>query len=397
MKKRSFYNFIVMLMILIVCTISGLYEVLPENIQTKNLDSFLRKGLISYEKVSASEINNNVYDAKLLGVINLKKVEIDDVKDIRLYPGGTPLGIKLKTKGAMVVALSDVKDNGIEKKSPANAAGINVGDCILEIDGKKVTLATDISRIINDEPKRVHRVLIERKGKRILKNIKPMKSEMDGKYKVGMWVRDSTAGVGTLTFYHKETKKFGALGHPITDVDTGEIMKVENGEIVKSNILSVKKGMRGTPGELRGIFNDNSESMGRIEFNTQCGIFGDTYVDIENPVCKEALPIALKGEIKPGKAQIISTVKGKKSKYYDIEIVKLLEQEDSDPKSMLIKITDEELLKTTGGIVQGMSGSPIIQDGKIIGAVTHVLVNKPDMGYGIYIEWMIKDAKILNK
>ncbi len=398
MKKKSIYNFIIMLLLLVVCAVSSVYELLPDNVHTKNLDSFLQSKIIKYEKVNAEETDhNNLYDAKLLGVLSLKQVNINSIGNVELYPGGTPVGIKLKTKGALVVALTDINDNTVVKKSPAATAGIVVGDCILEIDGKKISVATDISKIINEKPKRVHRILIERRGNKDLKNIKPIKSESDGKYKIGMWVRDSTAGVGTLTFYHDGSKKFGALGHPITDVDTGEIMKIENGEIVNSNILSVKKGMRGAPGELRGIFNENSESLGKIKSNTICGIFGESNEKMINPISSKPLPIALKDEIEVGKAQIITTIKGKNPAFYDIQIEKLLDQNTANGKSMLIRVTDEKLLKETGGIVQGMSGSPIIQNNKIVGAVTHVLVNKPDVGYGIYIEWMINDAEILKK
>jgi len=177
----------------------------------------------------------------------LKKVNINSVGNIELYPGGTPVGIKLKTKGALVVALTDINDNAVVKKSPAATAGIVVGDCILEIDGKKISVATDISKIINEKPKRVHRILIERKGKKNLKNIKPIKSESDGKYKIGMWVRDSTAGVGTLTFYHDGSKKFGALGHPTSGIFMESMMIFLLGLAIVVYLLALRRNASSAP------------------------------------------------------------------------------------------------------------------------------------------------------
>lgn len=225
------------------------------------------------------------------------------------------------------------------------------------------------------------------------KKVKPVKSK-DNQYKIGLWIRDSTAGVGTLTFYDNKTGTFAALGHPITDVDTGTILNVNSGQIVNSSIVSVRKGVRGTPGELKGIFIDEDVVLGQIIKNTQCGIFGKSNLPIKNKNNKK-MKLALRDEIKEGPAQIYTTIDGSEPKLYNIMVEKLLPQNSPGPKSMVIKVTDKELLEKTGGIVQGMSGSPIIQDNKIIGAVTHVLINKPDTGYGIYIEWMLKDADIL--
>ena len=222
-----------------------------------------------------------------------------------------------------------------------------------------------------------------------------MKKEDDKEYKIGLWIRDSTAGVGTLTFFDDSTKKFGALGHPITDCDTNEPFLIKKGDVLESSIISVRKGEKGSPGELRGIFINEQIPTGDIQKNTQSGIFGEIKnVEALNKNVKP-LKVGFRDEISIGKAKIITTIDESGPQEFDIEIEKLLSQTIAGSKSMVIKITDPKLLAKTGGIVQGMSGSPIIQNNKIIGAVTHVLINKPDTGYGIYIEWMLQDAGII--
>ena len=325
-----------------------------------------------------------------------KDSNMGSIKDIRLYPGGQPIGIKISTKGVLVVGISDIKTEKGRKESPARLAGIEIGDTILKINNEEVTDSEDVSRIINFNKGGKVQIALERNNKLIIREINPIRCTADGKYKIGLWIRDSTSGIGTLTYYSPQNNQFAALGHGITDMDTGKIMSVRDGEIFPSTILSVKKGMKGEPGELRGIFINENKSLGNIRVNTECGIFGIAETKINNPIFTRPLPVASKNEIKTGKAQIITTIDGINPKLYDIEIEKLIKQDKPSSKSMIIKITDKELLRKTGGIVQGMSGSPIIQDGKIIGAVTHVLVNRPDVGYGIYIEWMLKDSSIID-
>ena len=314
-------------------------------------------------------------------------------KDIEIFPGGQPIGVKLNTKGVLVVALSDLESNNKKVVSPAVTGGIEIGDSIISINGENIISSEQISRIINNYDGNDLKINIERNGDKLTKLVKPVRCSSDNSYKIGLWIRDSTAGVGTLTFYHEKTGIFGGLGHPITDIDTGTILSINSGEIVSSTIESIKKGMRGSPGELQGIFLNEDSILGHIDKNTDCGIFGKSTIKLINKYNKP-LPIALKSEIKEGPAQILTTIEGEEPCLYDIKIQKLLSQDSPGPKSMVICITDPILLERTGGIVQGMSGSPIIQNGKIIGAVTHVLINKPDTGYGIYIEWMLKEANI---
>ena len=315
-------------------------------------------------------------------------------KDIEVYPGGISIGVKINNKGALVVGYSDISTHEGLSESPGKVAGIELGDIIEEVNGENIETCSDlISKVKtcrNDEMT----VKILRGNSEITKKVSLIKE--DNEYKIGLWVRDSTAGIGTLTFYDKDSKTFGALGHPITDGDTNVSFNIKSGTLLRSSVLSIKKGERGNPGEIKGLFINENESIGNIEKNTNSGIYGDGSVELINPNFNKAMTVAYRDEIKEGHAQIITTVEDGGAKAYDIEILKLLPQDEPGSKSMIIKIVDPVLLEKTGGIVQGMSGSPIIQNGKIIGAVTHVLINKPDVGYGIYIEWMLQDAGVIN-
>ena len=332
-------------------------------------------------------------------MLKAKSTFVTENQDIMVYPGGQPIGVKLNTKGVLVVALSDIDGTNGKTQSPASNAGVEIGDSIIKINNIVINHAEDISRFVNSEKNPELTLKIQRRnGSKILDvKVKPTIDSTDGKQKIGLWVRDSTAGVGTLTLYDSKTNKFAALGHPITDSDTGTILSINNGVIISSNIISIKKGTRGIPGELRGLFIDENKIKGQLINNTQCGIFGNGTKSLINNKFNKPMKIGLKNEIKEGEAQILTTINGNEPELFKIEIQKLLPQDVPGSKSMIIKITDPRLLEKTGGIVQGMSGSPIIQNNKIVGAVTHVLINKPDVGYGIYIEWMLKDAGILSK
>jgi stage IV sporulation protein B len=353
------------------------------------------KNYAAVDTISDRNINKKV-DVKLLGLLPVKSVSVRSIPEISLYPGGISVGVKINTKGVLVVALSDIDFEGGKITSPAAQSGIIIGDSILKVNGTDIENSEALVKEINKYEGQELDVLIDRKGQQLSKMVKPI-SGSQGNYKIGLWVRDSTAGVGTLTFYDEKTKKFAALGHPVTDVDTGTILSVNKGEIVSSSIVSIRKGVKGNPGELKGIFVNEDVTLGEVHKNTECGIFGTADKNFVNKKFRKPMKIALRGEIKEGKAQILTTIDDSGPKLYDIEIQKLLAQEEPGPKSMIIKVTDSVLLEKTGGIVQGMSGSPILQNNKIVGAVTHVLINKPDTGYGIYIEWMLKDSEIIPK
>ena len=318
---------------------------------------------------------------------------------MKVYAGGQNVGIKISTKGILAVAFSDIEDADKKVlKSPAETSGVEIGDIILKINNKDINNSKELKSRISENENNEIDLLIERKGKLINKKVKVIR-DSKGNCKLGLWVRDSTAGIGTMTFYDENTGIYGALGHPITDNETDKILTVEGGSLLNSTVVNVRKGEVGSPGELKGLFMNEKKEIGTVGKNTICGIFG---VLNEEEVQKRTssrknkpYEVATKEEVKVGEAQIITTIDEKGPRYFTINIEKVIEQSKPGPKSMVIKVTDPELLEKTGGIVQGMSGSPIIQNDKIVGAVTHVLINKPNTGYGIYIEWMLKDANLL--
>lgn len=338
--------------------------------------------------------NNHKMKVNLLGVIPVKTIALHKVDDVYVTPGGNSVGVRLSSKGVLVVGYSTVVVMDGKEENPAQEGGIEVGDLITKVNNEEVKTSKDLISKIEKCNSNTIKLEIMRDNESITKEICPIKEE-NGEYKLGIWVRDSTAGVGTLTFYDEESGKFGALGHPVTDGDTNKLFSIEKGDILESSIISVKKGEKGSPGELRGVFIEEENPIGTIDKNTQCGIFGCNKKAIQEYNNNEPMQVGFRDEIKLGKAKIITTVDENGPKEYEIEILKLFSQEEPSAKSMIIKVTDEELLAKTGGIVQGMSGSPIIQNNKIVGAVTHVLINKPDVGYGVYIDWMLEDAGVL--
>ena len=338
--------------------------------------------------------NNERLHVNLLGVIPIKSFEVSKLKDVEVTLGGNSVGVRLSSEGALVVGHSDISINNTRIESPGESAGIQLGDLIVQIDDVKIENSKDVIDTIRKSKDSTVNITLFRDGNKLTKQVNLVKEE-GSDYKLGLWVRDSTAGVGTLTFYDNKTGKFGALGHPVTDGDTNKPFSIRHGDLLESSIISVRKGEKGSPGELKGIFVDDENSIGTIDKNTQCGIFGEASKGLKNYIKSDKIKVGFRDEIKLGKASIITTVDENGPKEYEIEIVKLLQQDSPGPKSMLIKVTDEELIRKTGGIVQGMSGSPIIQNGKLVGAVTHVLINKPDVGYGIYIDWMLEDAGVI--
>lgn len=325
-------------------------------------------------------------DAKLFGVVPVKKVEIEVIPQSRLVPCGNVFGVKFFTRGVMVIKLSEIEtENGLV--SPAENAGLEAGDVINSLGGEDVNTAEDVAAIIEREKGRELAVEYVRDGVNCVTVLKPVLSLSDKKYKTGIWVRDSTAGIGTMTYYNPETREFAGLGHGICDVDTGKLMPLLKGNVVNVKISDIIKGRKGCPGELKGDF--DTLKRGEIIANTEHGVYGkldDTY----SP-SGDALPIGLKEDVSLGKAEILCELDDSGIGRYEIEITKI-KNNDREGKNFLINVTDDRLLEKTGGIVQGMSGSPIIQNGKIIGAVTHVLVSDSGKGYGIFIENMLSGS-----
>ena len=323
----------------------------------------------------------------LLG-IPLKKVEVRISPEKRLIPGGHALGVAMRTEGVLIVGVSEAAE-GI---CPAKDAGLAAGDVIRTVDGSAVTTAESLTALLSRAGGKPVMIAYDRQGEHRTAILTPHKDEATGAVRLGAWVRDSTAGVGTLSFYDPETGKYAALGHAITDGDTGAVLTVSEGQVLKAEIVAVQKGKKGAPGELKGSFLREGETIGRIRRNSILGIYGTLDAPAENLLYPDGLPIGLRSGVHTGTASILSTVDGTGLHEYAIEITRVNPQTAPAPKSMVIRVTDERLLSATGGIVQGMSGSPIIQDGRIIGAVTHVFISSPDQGYGVYIDWMLEET-----
>ncbi|WP_374721525.1 SpoIVB peptidase [Peribacillus tepidiphilus] len=325
----------------------------------------------------------------------VKKVDVEVLKNFKVLPGGQSIGVKLNTMGVLVVGhhLIETKDG---KKSPGEIAGVKSGDIITEINGKKIMGMNDVSEHVQSagEDGKPLELVILRDEQRIKTKLVPLKDQNENIFKLGLYIRDSAAGIGTMTFYHPQSKKYGALGHVISDIDTKKPIVVKDGQVVRSTVTSIEKGSNGNPGEKLARFSSEKEIIGTINRNSPFGIFGKLNKQILNGMMDKPLPITLSHQVKEGPAQILTVVDGSKVEKFDIEIVSSIPQKFPAIKGMVIKITDQKLLKKTGGIVQGMSGSPIIQDGKLVGAVTHVFVNDPTSGYGVHIEWMLNEAGI---
>ncbi|WP_396897330.1 SpoIVB peptidase [Neobacillus bataviensis] len=327
--------------------------------------------------------------------IPIKKVDVRVLKDFRVLPGGQSIGVKLNTVGVLVVGHHLINTaNG--KKSPGEIAGIKVGDIITEINGSKIEKMTDVAPFVQSagQDGKPLDLVISRESGKFTTKLTPLKDKGENTYKLGLYIRDSAAGIGTMTFVHPQSKKYGALGHVISDMDTKKPIVVEDGQIVRSTVTSIEKGSNGDPGEKLARFSSDHEIVGNIQKNSPFGIFGELNRELKNGILDKPLPIALSDQVKEGPAKILTVVDSDQVEEFDIEIVSTIPQKFPATKGMVIKVTDPKLLEKTGGIVQGMSGSPIIQNGKLVGAVTHVFVNDPTSGYGVHIEWMLNEAGI---
>ena len=338
--------------------------------------------------IKAQDSGKSTITLSFLGLIPVKRINVSVYENRMLVPGGMAVGITLRTKGVLVVGLSDVETKG-GKVSPAAQGGLRPGDVVLKADKIDVNTTKALSEAAAKAGDKLS-LTIERSGERMELEIKPVLDE-SGIKRLGAWVRDSTAGVGTVTYFDPGNETVGALGHPITDPDTGSLLSVRAGSIYKATIEQVIRGEIGEPGQLCGSFSQSGTPVAQLYENTICGVFGNS--ESIYSLYPEGIPVALKSEVDVGAAKIISTVEGETMREYDCEIVQIYKYTDNGTKSMLVRITDPRLLSITGGIVQGMSGSPILQNGRIVGAVTHVLINDPTKGYGIFIENMLEAAE----
>lgn len=369
---------------------------LPESYRVFSFDSlspnkFLVNAYVSHSDVEASsQVNNEIdVDYKLFGIIPIKRAHVSRLSEQSIIPCGTPFGVKILSDGVLVIGLTSIMTDNKEV-SPAKDAGLKVGDVVLSINGKQVLTNSQLAQLVNDSGGKEMKVVYRRKSEEKTTTLTPVKAGTSQEYKAGMWVRDSSAGIGTITFCTGDGV-FGGLGHPICDIDTKEIMPLGSGEIVGASISGVKKGDSGSPGELCGDF-INNEVLGSVKKNCDYGLYGtlNKPLTVHDPV-----KLGLKQDVKLGEATIYTTISGEQPTEYKINIESV--DYKSDKRNLIIKVTDERLLNQTGGVVQGMSGSPILQDGKLVGAITHVLVNDPKKGYGIFAETMLEQSNTIDR
>lgn len=383
--EEYFYNIDSLFPLSIKADTEGILKLNGRNIETKgNHIGISRPVSLCSAKGGSVKLN-----LKFFGLLPVKTVNVDIVSNKQVIACGNTVGVKIKLEGILVIGISDVENNG-QKTIPVKNSGIKPGYVITSINNKPLGNIEELVNEINSSMGKPLKIAYKSGANKGEATVSPVMSSEDKKYHIGLWVRDSTAGIGTLTFYDSTTRIFGALGHGITDIDTGTLMSVNSGEILESSILGIKRGESGEPGELKGIFSEGTR-LGEIQINSEIGIYGKLDSDAFGRISGRLYPVGVRADIDEGPATILSNIDGKNIEEYSIDIQKVSRQNLNGSKGMIIKITDKRLLDATGGIVQGMSGSPIIQNGKIIGAVTHVLVNDPTRGYGIFIEAMLKN------
>lgn len=333
---------------------------------------------------------------KLFGFLPLHRMTVDVVTPPRVIPGGQSIGILMHARGVQVVGDAPVVHNG-ERYFPARDAGIRPGDLILSVNGVNIHSENQLLQLIdNCGSKGENVVLLVKQGDKTSRvKIDPVQCDKTGRFRVGLFVRGTAAGVGTLTFYEPRSGIYGALGHIIADVNSGETVNLSDGRIVDAAVKDLYPGRKGHPGEKMGVFKGNNDVTGSIEKNTSCGIFGHLEKGITNSHYRQPIPVAMKHQVKEGPAEILTVLEGNKIERFNIYIEKVLPGAEKG-KEMIIRVTDPALVKRTGGIIQGMSGSPIIQKGRLAGAVTHVFINDPTRGYGVSAEKMLIEVNLIN-
>jgi stage IV sporulation protein B len=372
----------------------------PDLEETIKMDSSLSKYALSRSVFLESlKLGTSTVQFKLLGIIPIRTVQVDVLPPVKLIPGGHSIGVVLHSRGVIIVGHSPVPIANEQYATPAKDAGITIGDVIMSINGIQVQSDSQVAEIIDNSGKAQENleILLKRGEEQINVNVKPVLCNDTKRYRIGLFVRDSAAGVGTLSFYDPKSHAYGALGHVITDSDTNQPIDCEQGKIVLASVSGIQHSKRGQPGEKIGVFIDEDHLLGNIEKNTRFGIYGKLADDIPNQLYSEAIPVASMNQVQTGYAEILTVVDGQTIKRFSIDIQKVNLQEAPEGKGLVIKVTDPDLLEKTGGIVQGMSGSPIIQNGKLVGAVTHVFVHDPTRGYGCFIDWMLMESGIVPK
>ncbi|HKM43555.1 MAG TPA: SpoIVB peptidase [Limnochordia bacterium] len=349
------------------------------------------QGLFDTENLGAS-----VYRVNLFGWLPLTEVIVDVVPLVRVFPGGQSIGVLLSSDGLMIADLGSVLDTGGVERFPARDAGIQPGDVLLSIEGYPLRRPEQVSQLINSlaREKNVLQLVVRRSNRTLRLEIEPVLSRPLGQqaatYLLGVFLEDPAAGVGTMSFYEGETRRFGALGHTVTD-SHGRPLTISQGSIVEATIDGIRYGSRGSPGEKVGFFHGEQDVIGIIDSNTSYGIFGHLE-EIPQSVFTEPVPVAFAHQVRLGPAEIYTVLRGNRIERFTVEIIKVANQTRPGEKGMVIEVSDERLLREAGGIIQGMSGSPILQNGMLVGAITHVFVNNPTKGYGGFAEWMVYEA-----
>ena len=357
-------------------------------------DEVLEVSANSGEK-TINKIGNETLSVSLFDKLFLKSVDVSVLPKTTVIPVGNIAGVKLYTNGVLVVGMSEIEGEDSKTYKPYEHTGIEEGDTIIKINDNVISSTDDLIEKVNmSNGEKIEIEYIHDEETKEC-SITPIKTSNE-EYKLGLWVRDSAAGVGTVTFYEPSTQSFGAFGHGITDIDTGDLLNIASGEFVTAKVLNIKKGEDGNPGKIQGTV-EEQETIGEITKNTEFGIYGKIQdLSSLNIDTSKEMEVAMRDEIELGKATILCSLDNQTVKEYEIEITKIYKDNHYNNKSMEIKVTDEELIEKTGGIIQGMSGSPIIQNGKFIGAVTHVLVNSSTEGYAIFGDLMLKQSKEVN-
>ncbi|MEW6621647.1 MAG: SpoIVB peptidase [Bacillota bacterium] len=375
---------------------------LVKNLWVKLLDEHGLVDKYSYDLVEKKEfLISGKYKAQLTlwGLIPIKHIDVDVFPQIKVYPAGHSIGVVLKAQGVMVIGYSAVNGGPGIELYPAKEQGIQIGDIIYSVNQRPVGSDYELASLIAELAKtEKHLTLgIIRNGLKMDFTVKPVECQETNTYRIGLYVRDTAAGVGTLTFYDGQTSQYGALGHVIANADLSSQLNDGMGKIVSASIQGINHGKKGFPGEKIGSFTSNSLLSGIILKNCQYGIYGVLDKLPINKYYDKPIPVAYTNQIKTGPANILTVLEGEKIEEFEILVEKIIPYQKQSGKGLVIRITDPILLAKTGGIIQGMSGSPIIQDGKLIGAVTHVFVQDPTRGYGIPAEWMLQELNMFPK
>ncbi len=393
---KKFKNVITIIFLFILYIYVANISLIPKEIVLLNGEELNLKKMFGIQTVETTKTSNSNYnvsnlEVNMFGSIPLKDVKVTVIDDIEVVPVGKIIGLKLYTNGVLVVGMSEIEDCNNNLIKPYQNTDIKEGDTILKINENEIQDIDVLKKVVNNSKGENLELTILRDGSILTSNITPVKTE-EKEYKLGLWVKDAATGVGTMTYYEPNSKSFAVLGHGITDSDTNNLINIESGELVTSKVISIKKGEIENPGEIKGTIL-NQQTIGKVSKNTQFGIYGTlnnlTSLNIDT---SQKMKVALRDEIKTGEAKIICSLdNSNKSKEYSIEIEKIYYDNDYNNKSMLIRVTDSELIEKTGGIIRGLSGAPIIQNGKFIGAVTNVLVSNPEIGYAIFADLMVKE------